>query len=100
MKNVMGNTESRGKGVSGETLEKLHRRSGAKCEGSKLGFGCSVRLMDGSDPLVHHIDGNPRNNEISNLVLLCPECHLKVIDRLSERRRKAYLAKVAEQLDM
>lgn len=100
MKNVMGNAESRGKDVSEETLEKLYRRSGAKCEGSQLGFGCSVMLLDGSDPLVHHMDGNPRNNRISNLVLLCPECHLKVIDRLSERRRKAYLEKVAEQLDM
>jgi 5-methylcytosine-specific restriction endonuclease McrA len=96
----MGNTESQGKGVPEEILEELHRRSGAICEGSKLGFGCSVQLIDGSDPLVHHIDGNPRNNEIGNLVLLCPECHLKVIDRLSERRRKAYLEKVAEQLDM
>jgi 5-methylcytosine-specific restriction endonuclease McrA len=100
MKNIMGNAESRGKGVPEETLEKLHRRSGAKCEGSRLGFSCSVRLIDGSDPLVHHMDGNPRNNEMSNLVLLCPDCHLKVIDRLSERRRKAYLEKVAEQLDL
>jgi hypothetical protein len=100
VKDGMGKTESRGKGVSGETLAKLHRRSGAKCEGRKLGFGCSVRLLDGSDPLVHHLDGNPGNNEMSNLVLLCPECHLKIIDRLSERRRKAYLEKVAEQLDM
>ena len=100
MKDAMGNAESQGKSVSRETLEKLHRRSGAKCEGSKLGFSCSVRLIDRSDPLVHHMDGNPRNNKITNLVLLCPECHLKIIDRLSERRRKAYLEKVAEQLDL
>ena len=100
MKNIMGNEESRGKGVSGETLKRLYRRSGTKCEGSKLGFSCSVRLIGGSDPLVHHRDGNPRNNEMRNLVLLCPECHLKIIDRLSERRRKAYLEKVAEQLDL
>jgi len=24
---------------------------------------------------VHHIDGNRRNNELSNLQLLCPNCH-------------------------
>jgi len=100
VKDAMGNAESQGKSVSRETLEKLHRRSGAKCEGSKLGFSFSVRLIDRSDPLVHHMDGNPRNNKITNLVLLCPECHLKIIDRLSERRRKAYLEKVAEHLDL
>lgn len=96
----MRNTEPRGKGVSGETLERLYRRSGAKCEGSRLGFSCSVELIDGSDPLVHHIDGNPKNNEVSNLVLLCSKCHLKVIDQLSGRRRKAYLEKVAERKDL
>ncbi len=100
IKVVMRKTEMRGKGVSEETLEKLYRRSGAKCEGSRLGFGCSVGLGDDSDPLVHHIDGNPRNNETSNLVLLCSKCHLKVIDQLSERRRKTYLEKVAERLDI
>ena len=24
---------------------------------------------------VHHIDGNPNNNIISNVILLCPNCH-------------------------
>lgn len=24
---------------------------------------------------VHHIDGNPQNNDVSNLQLLCPNCH-------------------------
>jgi predicted Zn-ribbon and HTH transcriptional regulator len=25
---------------------------------------------------VHHIDGNPYNNAIENLAVLCPQCHL------------------------
>ena len=30
-----------------------------------------------SSPLaVHHIDGNPYNNAIENLAVLCPQCHL------------------------
>lgn len=27
---------------------------------------------------VHHIDYNPRNNEHSNLLLLCAKCHLRL----------------------
>jgi 5-methylcytosine-specific restriction endonuclease McrA len=28
--------------------------------------------------IVHHIDGNRANNKISNLVVLCQSCHLKI----------------------
>lgn len=27
---------------------------------------------------IHHIDENPENNELSNLLLLCPTCHSKI----------------------
>ena len=27
---------------------------------------------------IHHIDENPTNNEIGNLLLLCPTCHSKI----------------------
>lgn len=27
---------------------------------------------------IHHIDENPSNNEINNLILLCPTCHSKI----------------------
>ncbi len=27
---------------------------------------------------IHHIDENPSNNEMSNLILLCPTCHSKI----------------------
>jgi len=27
---------------------------------------------------IHHIDGNPRNNEVENLIMLCPICHSKI----------------------
>jgi len=27
---------------------------------------------------VHHIDGNPSNNELNNLLLVCPTCHSKI----------------------
>lgn len=39
--------------------------------------GCGLTEWQGK-PLVmqlHHIDGNNRNNELSNLQMLCPNCH-------------------------
>ena len=93
----MGKEEKR-ESVS-ELLRRLHQRSGARCEGYKLGLDCTARLTEDSEPLICHIDGNPKNNEISNLVLLCPNCHSKVMERLSEKRRKTYVKKVAERLD-
>ena len=82
-----------------ELLRKLYQRSGSRCEGYRLGFDCVVRLTEGLEPLIHHIDGNPRNNDFSNLVLLCPSCHSEVIELLSEKRRKIYVKKVVEGLD-
>ena len=82
-----------------ELLQKLHQRSGSRCEGYRLGLDCVVRLTEDLEPPIHHIDGNPRNNEISNLVLLCPNCHFEVMELLSEKRRKTYVEKVVEGLD-
>ena len=97
MRNVMGKGEK--KASVSELLQKLHLRSGSKCEGYKLGLDCVVELTEDLEPLIHHIDGNPRNNEISNLVLLCPNCHSEVMELLSERRRKTYVKKVVEKID-
>lgn len=82
-----------------ELLQKLHQRSGSRCEGYKLSLDCVVKLTEDLEPLIHHIDGNPRNNELSNLVLLCPNCHSQVIELLSEKRRKTYVKKVVKGLD-
>ncbi len=92
----MGKTEE---AIASELLRQLFQRSGAQCEGDKLGFVCDVTLRDDLEPLIHHIDGNPRNNDVNNLVLLCPTCHSKVIERLSKTRRKTYVQKVAKDLD-
>lgn len=36
----------------------------------------SVNVSTGRVPLeIHHIDSNPYNNELSNIMLLCPNCH-------------------------
>jgi 5-methylcytosine-specific restriction endonuclease McrA len=39
--------------------------------------GAKQSTKKGSRLTVHHIDGNPRNNNRSNLVCLCQKCHLK-----------------------
>lgn len=38
---------------------------------------CKNEMWNGlSIPLeLHHVDGNPKNNEIENLQILCPNCH-------------------------
>ncbi|MEM2294593.1 MAG: HNH endonuclease [Nitrososphaerota archaeon] len=37
----------------------------------------------------HHKDGNPANNEIDNLELLCPECHRATLgDAVTEHRKQ------------
>jgi len=80
-------------------LRELSQRSSARCEGYKLGLDCTAKLTEDMEPLIHHLDGDPRNNELSNLALLCPKCHSRVMERLSETRRKTYAKKVAESLD-
>mgnify|MGYP001583000801 CR=1 FL=1 len=34
-------------------------------------------ICGANDPQLHHIDENPSNNGIENLIPLCPNCHLK-----------------------
>ena len=52
-------------------MEAARKRDGDKC-----------RKCDTPGPGldVHHIDGNPSNNELSNLITLCPTCHPEGMD--------------------
>lgn len=54
----------------------IRRRDNFQCQVcretiSKISFGRAWRLQ------VHHIDYNKRNNDPSNLISLCQQCHLK-----------------------
>ena len=53
------------------TLKALIHLRGRKCEqcGNTQWLNQPINLE------VHHIDGNHYNNELSNLILLCPNCH-------------------------
>ena len=46
------------------------------------------------DEIVHHLDGNRRNNEISNLVVMSQSAH--VMEHLPEMQEKANIAKRAK----
>jgi hypothetical protein len=39
-------------------------------------FNHRCAICGGERPHVHHIDGDPSNNDPSNLIPLCPNCHL------------------------
>lgn len=64
----------KGKSVQSNKLrKKLLREHLKRCEceccGNSKWLGKTIPLE------VHHKDGNKRNNEIDNLLLLCPNCH-------------------------
>lgn len=37
---------------------------------------------------IHHKDGNPKNNDFSNLQILCPNCHSQTDNYCSKNRKK------------
>ena len=37
---------------------------------------------------LHHVDGNPKNNEIDNLQILCPNCHSQTHNYRGRNKRK------------
>lgn len=41
-------------------------------------------------PHVHHIDGNKKNNNLTNLVTLCSQCHIKVHTQFTKEQLKTY----------
>lgn len=45
---------------------------------------------------VHHIDGDPTNNEPSNLIALCQVCHLKEQAKLKPYLQKALQEKLGQ----
>jgi len=55
-------------GLSSYRKNKLNATKELKCE--VCNYNKRVEILE-----VHHIDRNRENNEISNLQLLCPNCH-------------------------
>ena len=45
---------------------------------ARCGINCRNKNKKKVILQVHHIDENPRNNDIENLIPLCASCHLKI----------------------
>ncbi|MGM5483489.1 MAG: HNH endonuclease [Nanobdellota archaeon] len=54
--------------IKSSIKQKIYARANNACQ------HCGEK--DASD--IHHIDGNPSNNRVNNLIVLCPTCHRKV----------------------
>ena len=55
-----------------EMIKEALSKSKGKCE------ECGIDLLkEEIRPECHHKDGNSRNNDISNIEVLCPNCHSK-----------------------
>jgi hypothetical protein len=62
-----------GNGSSRSIKKYLIKTHGNKC--MDCGW-CQINLTTGKVPIeIEHIDGNSENNDLSNLKLLCPNCH-------------------------
>jgi len=67
--------EPRRKPIPISLQKKLLLRCKGKCEMPD----CDVDFVKESvKPHIHHIDGNPKNNKPSNLIVVCPNCHSKL----------------------
>lgn len=75
--------KKRRKPVSQSARTKVLVRSKGKCE------CCGINL-DNVKPHIHHKDGNPRNNKLSNLRVLCPNCHSRKHDKLKKKTKEEY----------
>lgn len=57
-------------------------------------YNCNLSEWQGK-PIptdLHHIDGNKHNNNLSNLTILCPNCHAQT-DNYCSKNTKSYKAK-------
>lgn len=69
----------------------LIEQAGNKC--SKCGWNVIHSVTKRCPLEINHIDGNPSNNDISNLEVLCPNCHsltpnFRALNKNSPRKRK------------
>jgi len=65
--------EPRRKPIPVSIQKKVIARSRGRCEICGFDF-----VKHDVKPHIHHKDGNPRNNKLSNLIVVCPNCHSKL----------------------
>lgn len=66
-----------------------------KCEGRNCGItewkGESIKLE------LHHVDGNNQNNNLSNLQILCPNCHSQTENFCGANKKKSQRQRVSDE---
>jgi len=72
--------------------ETVLARDNWKCQWGKA---CKGKFLYPKDLVIHHIDGNDRNNEMKNLITLCKKCHVAFHsgELNSNREYKKYICK-------
>ncbi len=78
---IWGKPEPKRKPVKQSERTKVLIRARGRCE------RCNHPLDD-VKPHIHHKDGNPKNNKLSNLKVMCPNCHSKVHDKPIKRTKR------------
>jgi hypothetical protein len=68
MEDFFGFREKRRKPVAQSLRTQALVRSGGKCEKCRKQLG-KIK------PHLHHKNGNPGDNKLSNIIVLCPNCH-------------------------
>ena len=66
-----------------EQRQKVMRAAGWKCQ--RKGCGKRINSLTGE---IHHRDGNPDNNKISNLWAVCKPCHKELSKAQMKRRAR------------
>jgi len=70
--------------------KKGNRKNYLKIAKSNFKWKCMIcgkeKTNDNFDLIVHHIDKNPFNNKIENLMVLCQSCHIKQHKRDMQNR--------------
>jgi len=56
----------------GALVESIKERDGYRCQWANL---CDGKPKESKDLIVHHLDFDDRNNNVGNLITLCPKCH-------------------------
>jgi len=79
---LFGKRERRRKPVSTSYQKEALARAHHKCQ------RCHRQL--GAVWHIHHKDGNPSNNRLGNLRVLCPTCHAEVEHKKRIERKKRY----------
>ena len=63
----------------------------AQTQKERAGYKCQWCGDDDCQLSVHHLDGDPANNEPANLVVLCAICHLSEHQRIRGHKRRQRL---------